>query len=65
MACRSTIQSLQGSVVGCNAYAATVYAGRGQKDRKADGADEGARLRDCRIWRMALGSSRDKLIVIR
>jgi hypothetical protein len=51
-------------VVGCNAYAATVYAGRGQKDRKASGAGEYVVCRDCRLWRMALGSSRDKLIVI-
>jgi hypothetical protein len=65
VACRSTIQSLQGSMVGCNAYEATVYAGRGQKDRKVSGAGENVACRDCHLWRIALGSSRDKLIVIR
>jgi len=58
------IQSQLGSMVGCHAYEGTVYAGRGQKDRKACEADECVACPDCRLWRIALGSTRDKLNAI-
>lgn len=57
--------SQQGSMVGCHTYEATVYAGRGQKDRKVPLANEPFGCRGCRLWLIASGSTRDKLTLIR